>query len=165
MKKLVSESLQEFMDMNEAKKVVKQTPEQKAKEAIAALKQQLADVKKPGKMKDTKVQKDAKIKELEGKIAKWEAKIKKVNESFNSLNAMDIAKRIENEVGTDGDGWIDPYAVAEWLYKNWKDITGLPLAALMTNDEDAEVWPDAILNALDILEISDYDVLEALDRM
>lgn len=75
MKKLVPESLNEFM--NEGKKVIKQTSDEKAKEAIASLKKQLADVKKPGKMKDTKTQKDAKIKELEDKIAKWESKLKK----------------------------------------------------------------------------------------
>ena len=79
MKKFVSESLQEFNEAAAGKsgkaKKVKQNPNQKADDAIAGLKAQLADAKKPGNI-PTKIQKDAKIKELTDKIAKWEAKKK-----------------------------------------------------------------------------------------
>ena len=83
--KLVSESLQEFRSsvneekVNEAKEkstTVVQSSDEKAKQAIASLKKELAAVKKPGGAK-TMIEKKAKIKELEDKIAKWEAKMKK----------------------------------------------------------------------------------------
>jgi len=80
MKKFVSESLQEFRSIVEGKsskpKKVVQSKEDKAKEAIKALKKQLADIEKPGKLKGTKIQRDADIREIKGKIAKWEKKIK-----------------------------------------------------------------------------------------
>jgi hypothetical protein len=89
MKRLVPESLDQFI--NEAKdweaakdqrkiekkglkpKKLDQSAEEKATQAISALKKELADAKKPGAFK-TNAQKEAKIKELEAKIAKWEAK-------------------------------------------------------------------------------------------
>jgi hypothetical protein len=80
MKKIVSESLNEFMTeaqhgrTSKAKTVV-QNKSQKAVEAIASLKKQLSDAKKPGQFKTT-VEKNAKIKELGEKIKKWEAKKK-----------------------------------------------------------------------------------------
>lgn len=89
MKKFVMESLSEFIAMNEDKVkstrkikaghkvVLDQSTVEKANQAIEALKKQLADAKKAGKMKDTTVGKNAKVKELEDKIAKWEEKKKK----------------------------------------------------------------------------------------
>jgi len=95
MKKLVTERLQEFLALNEEKykkvrkqkatakqpakttAVMDQSAVEKANQAIKALKTQLADAKKAGGMKDTSVQKKAKIKEIEDKIAKWEEKKKK----------------------------------------------------------------------------------------
>lgn len=80
MKKIVNESLSEFLNeiayekTKKAKKVV-QTKIQRANEAIAALKKQLADIKKPGGAKST-LEKNTKIKEIEEKIKKWEAKKK-----------------------------------------------------------------------------------------
>jgi len=88
MKKLVSESLTEFRQINEEKVKAKrktkagtkvtldQSKNEKANQAIAALKKQLADAKKPGGMKLTGIQKNAKIKEIEDKIKAWEAKKK-----------------------------------------------------------------------------------------
>ncbi|HUW44231.1 MAG TPA: hypothetical protein VMW50_00395 [Dehalococcoidia bacterium] len=58
------------------KVVLDQSTDEKAKQAIVALKKQLADAKKAGGMRDSGAQKKAKIKEIEDKIAKWEAKIK-----------------------------------------------------------------------------------------
>jgi len=89
MKKFVNESLSDFLNEEKAKSVRKtkagrkivldQSTNEKAKQAIAALKKQLADAKKPGGtgMKDTKAGQDIKIKEIQDKIAKWEAKLKK----------------------------------------------------------------------------------------
>jgi len=89
MKKLVTESLQEFIQLNEEKVkskrktkagekvVMDQSAVEKADQAIKALKKQLADAKKAGGMRDSKAGKDAKVKEIEGKIAKWEEKKKK----------------------------------------------------------------------------------------
>ena len=61
---------------SKAKKVV-QNKTQKADEAIAGLKAQLADMKKGGKMKDASVQDKKRVEEIKGKIAAWEAKKKK----------------------------------------------------------------------------------------
>ena len=87
MKKFVNESLSDFLNEEKAKSVRKtkagrkivldQSTNEKAKQAIAALKKQLADAKKPGGMRDSKMVKDAKVKEIQDKIAKWEAKLKK----------------------------------------------------------------------------------------
>jgi len=87
MKKFVSENLNEFLNEEKVKSsrktkagrktVLDQSSNEKAKQSIAALKKQLADAKKPGKMRDTGAQKKANIKEIEDKIAKWEAKLKK----------------------------------------------------------------------------------------
>ena len=82
MKKIVSESLNEFINevqhgrTSKAKKVI-QNKTQKADEAIAGLKAQLADMKKGGRMKDASVQDKKKVEEIKEKIAKWEAKKKK----------------------------------------------------------------------------------------
>lgn len=81
MKKIVNESLAEFLAEDahgrtgKAKKMA-QNPNQKADLAIKALKDQLKKAKDPGQHAST-IQKNAKIKELEEKIAKWEAKKKK----------------------------------------------------------------------------------------
>jgi len=88
MKKLVAESLAESIKLFEKAKLEKipqpksgkpkkvdQSGDAKAKEAITGLKKQLADAKKTGAFKTT-IEKNAKIKELEGKIKKWEAKLK-----------------------------------------------------------------------------------------
>lgn len=73
MKKLVTESLQDYL--NEAKVTVKETPKQKAQNAIKKLKADLADLKKPGSLGDSKMSNDAKIKDVQEKIKKWEAKL------------------------------------------------------------------------------------------
>jgi hypothetical protein len=85
MAKLVCESIELFeaKQSNEKKlnrklakeggdKVV-QSKGDKAAEAIAALKKQIADVKKPGGAKTT-IEKRKKVEELEAKIKAWEAK-------------------------------------------------------------------------------------------
>ena len=69
MKKFVAESLPMFEE------AVEQSKKEKADQAITGLKKQLADAKKKGAFKTT-VEKNAKIKDLEGKIAKWEEKKK-----------------------------------------------------------------------------------------
>ena len=84
MKKIVTESLQEFMKVNEVKldigsseaKEVKKGSDYKYKEAIKGLKEELAKAKKTGAFKTT-IEKNAKIKELEAKIKKFEEKLKK----------------------------------------------------------------------------------------
>ena len=58
-------------------KLKKQPVDEKAKQAIAGLKTELAKAKKPGAFKMTVTQKNAKIKELETKIAAWEKKLEK----------------------------------------------------------------------------------------
>lgn len=61
----------------------------KAKEAIQALKAELADVKKAGKMKDSTAGKNAKIAEIQAKIDKWQSKIKEsysLDEATDQLN-------------------------------------------------------------------------------
>ena len=80
MKKIVTESLFEFKQINEKEKispavVVKPKPGEKYKDAIDGLKKELAKAKKPGQFKTT-VEKNAKIKELETKIKKFEDKSK-----------------------------------------------------------------------------------------
>jgi hypothetical protein len=73
MRKLVPESLEESVQVNEAKKIKsKSNPE----DAVKGLKDQLAKAKKPGAFKTT-IEKNAKIKELEEKIKKFEARAKK----------------------------------------------------------------------------------------
>ena len=57
--------------------VYDESTDEKANNAIAALKKQLADAKKPGPMRGTSAQKKADIAAIEDKIAKWEAKKKK----------------------------------------------------------------------------------------
>jgi len=82
MKKIVSESLNEYMNevqhgrTSKAKKVV-QNKTQKADEAIAGLKKQLADAKKPSGTRTSSVADKAKIEDIKKKIAAWEAKKKK----------------------------------------------------------------------------------------
>ena len=100
MKKLVVESLDEFifeakkaeekedkakpenignvkakMEKTKATKL-KEKPEDKATQAIKALKEEIAKAKKPGSFK-TVSQKNAKIAELEAKVKAWEKKAKK----------------------------------------------------------------------------------------
>jgi len=85
MEKLVVESLDELFE-NKREKVnknlekskptkVDQDKKEKAKQAIDALKKELAKAKKPGAFKSTS-EKNAKIKEIETKIAAWEKKLK-----------------------------------------------------------------------------------------
>jgi hypothetical protein len=81
MEKIVAESLNEFKSVNEERKhgkpkKVDQTKNEKYKEAITGLKTELAKAKKPGSYR-TLIQKKAKIKEIEEKIAKYEVKLKK----------------------------------------------------------------------------------------
>jgi len=78
MKKFVTESLKEFMALNEKEKAAtpKQTPAEKAKEAIKGLQVQLKDAEKPGRVNGTKVQQDKKVEEIRAKIAKWKEKLK-----------------------------------------------------------------------------------------
>ena len=87
MANLVAESIKEALKskkLNEAAKLDKklkkeggdkvvQSKGEKAAEAIAALKKQIADVKKPGGAKTT-IEKRKKVEELEAKIKAWEAK-------------------------------------------------------------------------------------------
>ena len=85
MKNLVPQSLNEAMATSKKlnRKLKKEGGDvvktDKAAEAIAALKKQIADVKKPGGAKTT-IEKRAKVAELEAKIKAWQSK-KKVNES------------------------------------------------------------------------------------
>ena len=84
MKKLVCESIEEVFEaakQSNAKKLAKKLEKDggevvktdKVAEAIAALKKQIADVKKPGGAKTT-IEKRKKVEELEAKIKAWEAK-------------------------------------------------------------------------------------------
>jgi len=87
MKKFVSESLNEFL--NEAtvkskrktkagqKVVLDQSTDEKANQAIKGLKDELAKIKKGTTMRTASAQDKAKVKSLEDRIAKWEAKKKK----------------------------------------------------------------------------------------
>lgn len=86
MAKLVCESIEEVFEAAKEKNVKKLnrklgkqggTTEKtdKVAEAIASLRKQIADVKKPGGANST-IEKRAKVAELEAKIAKWEAKKK-----------------------------------------------------------------------------------------
>lgn len=93
MKKLVPESLNEYLNEETVKKAKKQkatakqpakttvvydqSTNEKAKQAIAGLKVQLKDAKKPGALRGSKAEQEAKVKGIEEKIAKWEAKMKK----------------------------------------------------------------------------------------
>ena len=86
MKNLVPESINEAVAEKKAEKLkkklakeggnkVEQSSNEKCKNAIAALRKQIADVKKPGGS-NTTIEKRKKVEELEAKIAKWEAKCK-----------------------------------------------------------------------------------------
>lgn len=87
MKKFVSESLNEFLNEEKVKSkrktkagqkvVLDQSTDEKANQAIKGLKDELAKVKKGTTMKTASAQDKAKIKSLEDRIAKWEAKKKK----------------------------------------------------------------------------------------
>jgi len=86
--KLVAESLNQLLiekdteNVNKTKEKfeksdVKKLPEDKkgkAQQAIAALNKQLENAKKPGAHKTT-AEKNAKIREIEGKIAAWKKKL------------------------------------------------------------------------------------------
>jgi hypothetical protein len=60
----------------------------------------------------------------------------------------------------------DLYKVVEWLSVNWTAITGLPAESLFTDPEDDEQppWPPAVIEALDMLDISDYEIIRAVDE-
>ena len=73
MKKLVAESLELFE--KEKAVVVQQSKKAKYKEAIAGLKKELKKVNKPGASKTT-LEKNAKIKNIMEKIAKYKEKLK-----------------------------------------------------------------------------------------
>jgi excinuclease UvrABC helicase subunit UvrB len=86
MTNLVPESINEAVAAKNTKKLdkkltkeggekVEQSSNDKCKNAIAALRKQIADVKKPGGA-NTTIEKRKKVQELEAKIAKWEAKCK-----------------------------------------------------------------------------------------
>jgi len=79
--KIVAESLYEFFDNDKLINEAKESKIDKYKQSIAALKVQLKDAKKPGKMSGSMAQKKVKIKELEDKISKFEEKLKSLNES------------------------------------------------------------------------------------
>lgn len=86
MKNLVPESINEAVAAKNAKKLdkkltkeggekVPQSPNEKADNAIAALRKQIKDAEKPGGSGST-IEKRAKVKELQAKIKAWEAKKK-----------------------------------------------------------------------------------------
>ena len=72
MKQYVAESL-ELFEKQEAAETVKQSKSEKNSEAIKGLEKQLADAQKKGQF-NTTIEKNAKIKELKEKIAKFKAK-------------------------------------------------------------------------------------------
>jgi hypothetical protein len=106
---LVTESLYEFILLKEEKVkskrktkagekvVMDQSAVEKADQAIKALKKQLADAKKPGGMRDSKAGKDAKVKEIEDKIAKWEEKKKNVKGKMNERISDQDYAYMDNE--------------------------------------------------------------------
>jgi len=83
MTKLVPESINEAKAEKKLNRKLKkeggakvaESPNEKADNAIASLKKQMADAKKPGGS-GTTIEKRAKVKELEAKIKAWEAKKK-----------------------------------------------------------------------------------------
>lgn len=171
MKKFVSESLNEFRDsLNENKKIVKQSKEEKYKEAIASLKKQLADAKKPSRMKVSKLQHDAKVKEIEDKIKVWEDKLKKINESFEDIkknhSAKYLADRIISETNLEGeDSLEDTIKIMQWFIDNWKDLYGREFRYDPDDEENPYEyeWPEEVNDALDILNVIDFETAEALD--
>jgi len=87
MKRIVPESLNEFLNEEKVKKSRKtkagatktldQSTDEKANQAIAGLKADLASAKKGFKMSTASAQDKLKVKNIEDRIAKWEAKKKK----------------------------------------------------------------------------------------
>jgi hypothetical protein len=91
------------------------------------------------------------------------------SEKTSSEQAHEIAVSILSYVKPEDPEYFedkDLYKVVEWLRDNWTEITGLPAESLFTDPEDDEQppWPPAVIEALDMLDISDYEIIRAVDE-